>query len=148
MVTQSQSTARASALASELRVLIGQLKRRMQDRAHLGDLTASQTAILVRLDRDGPATVTALAREEGMRPQSMGANVAALEAAGLVHGAPDPKDGRQTLLSLTLACRERIQAGRLAREDWLAQAITKTLSPEQQDDLARAVSLLRRIAES
>ena len=41
-----------------------------------------------------------------MRPQSMGPLIAALEAAGLVSGAPDPKDGRQTMLSLTEACRK------------------------------------------
>jgi DNA-binding MarR family transcriptional regulator len=36
-----------------------------------------------------------------MRPQSMGSAVALLEAAGFVSGAPDPSDGRQTILSLT-----------------------------------------------
>lgn len=129
-------------------MLIGQLKRRMRDRSHLGDLTSSQVAILVRLERDGPATVSRLARAEGMRPQSMGANVAALEAAGLVGGEPDPTDGRQSLLSLTSMCRELVHAGRLAREDWLFGAINKALSPNEQDDLARAVTLLRRIAEA
>ena len=39
---------------------------------------------------EGPATVTSLARAEGVRPQSMGATVAALQEAGLVGGAPDP----------------------------------------------------------
>ena len=46
-----------------------------------------------RLEKDGPATASSLARAEGMRPQSMGAVVAALESAGLMRGAPDPTDG-------------------------------------------------------
>lgn len=140
--------ARASALAAELRVLIGKLKRRLREQTELGDLTWSQVSVLGRLERDGPATVTTLARGEGMRPQSMGAIVSALEAAGLVSGAPDPKDGRQTILSLTAACREWIKAGRAAREDWLCRAIQTTLAPAEQEELARGVELLKRIVES
>src|ERR1700730_5716483 len=134
--------ARASALAAELRVLIGKLKRRLREEAHSGDLTLSQTSVLSRLEREGPATVTTLARAEGVRPQSMGATVSALEVAGFVSGAPDPADGRQTILSLTTACRQWIKASRAAREDWLFRAIRTTLTPGEQEQLAATVELL------
>jgi DNA-binding MarR family transcriptional regulator len=140
--------ARASALAAELRVLIGKLKRRLREEAHSGDLTLSQTSVLSRLEREGPATVTTLARAEGVRPQSMGATVSDLEAAGLVSGAPDPADGRQTILSLTAACREMIKASRTAREDWLFRAIRTKLAPTEQEALATGVELLKRLADS
>jgi DNA-binding MarR family transcriptional regulator len=143
-----EDSVRASSLAAELRVLIGQLRRRLREQGSLGDLTDSQTAVLRRLDSDGPATVTALARAEAMRPQSMGANVAALEAAGLISGTPDPNDGRQTILSLTAACRQKVKAGRMAREDWLFRAIQTNLAPAEQAELARAVELLKRLAGS
>ncbi|MGF6756319.1 DNA-binding MarR family transcriptional regulator [Paraburkholderia sp. GAS42] len=120
--------ARALALAGELRVLSGKLKRRMREEANLGDLTWSQTRVLSVLEREGPTTVTALARAEGMRPQSMGETVSVLKAAGLVSGEPDPADGRQTVLSLTAACRKAIKAGRAAREDWLFRAIRAKLA--------------------
>src|SRR6202162_2824390 len=100
---EDPDTARAAALAGELRVLIGKLKRGLRDQARLGDRTWSQVSVLSRLERECPATVTALARAEGVRPQSMGATISALEAAGFVSGAPDPADGRQTILSLTTA---------------------------------------------
>jgi DNA-binding MarR family transcriptional regulator len=138
----------AAAAATELRVLVGQFKRRFREKANLGDLTPSQMAVLRRLGSDGPTTVTGLARTEGMRPQSMGANIAALEAAGLVSGAPDPNDGRQTILSLTAACKERINAGRMAWDDWLLGAIQKSLSAEEQVELERAIELLKRLVES
>jgi DNA-binding MarR family transcriptional regulator len=136
-----------AALAAELRVLVGQLKRRLREQASLGDLTESQIAVLRRLNSEGSATVSALARAEGMRPQSMGANIAALEAAGLVSGAPDPNDGRQTILSLTAACREKVKAGQTAREDWLYRTLQARLAPAEQDELARAVELLKRLVE-
>ena len=141
------STARASALARELRILIGQLKRRLREEAQAGDLTLSQISVLGRLEREGPATVTALAKAEGMRPQSMGATVAVLEAAGLVHGTPDPGDRRQTILSLTAACREMIAAGRAARQDWLFRTIRSKLSAAEQEELATGIGLLRRLVE-
>jgi DNA-binding MarR family transcriptional regulator len=141
-------SARAWALAAQIRVLTGKLKRRLREQAHLGDLTWSQAAALSRLERDGPATVSTLARAEGVRPQSMGATVSALEAAGLLAGAPDPADGRQTILSLTAACRERIEAGRAAREDWLFRAIQTKLAPDEQEQLASAVELLERLVET
>src|SRR5271168_3122460 len=121
--------ARASTLAGELRVLIGRLRRRLREQMHLGDLTWSQVSVLAHLDREGPSTVTTLARAEGVRPQSMGATVAALEEAGLVSGTPHPADGRQIVLSLTAAAGEWIRASRAAREDWLSQAIRSHLSP-------------------
>jgi DNA-binding MarR family transcriptional regulator len=139
--------AHALALAGDLRVVIGQLRRRLREQASIGDLTWSQTSVLSRLDREGPATVTSLARAEGMRPQSMGATVSALEAAGLVNGSPDPQDGRQTILSLTPGCQEWIKAGRAAKEDWLFHAIQGKLSPEEQEELANAVALLKRLTE-
>jgi DNA-binding MarR family transcriptional regulator len=141
-------TLRASVLAGELRVLIGKLKRRLRQEADLGDLTWSQMSVLSHLEREGPATVTALARVEGVRPQSMGATVSVLEAAGLVVGTPDPADGRQTILSVTVSCGEWIRARRAAREDWLFRSILAKLAPEEQEALARAAELLKRLVDS
>jgi DNA-binding MarR family transcriptional regulator len=138
--------AQTLALAAELRVAIGNLKRRFRDQAKLGDLTWSQLCVISRLDQ-GPATVTTLARLEGVRPQSMGATVSALESAGLVHGSSDPADGRQTILSLTDACQEWLKAGRAAKEDWLSHSIQTKLAPAEQEELAHAVKLLKRLVE-
>lgn len=138
---------RVADLAQELAALVGKLKRRLREQAHVGDLTPSQASTLMRLEKDGPATASSLARAEGMRPQSMGAVIAALEAAGMVHGAPDPNDGRRTILSLTDACRKRILEGRAARRDWLSAAIQARLSPPEQDEVAAAVALLKRLVD-
>jgi DNA-binding MarR family transcriptional regulator len=143
----NSQTARASALATEIRALNGKLKRRLRDQATPGDLTASQISVLLRLEREGAATTSSLARLEGMRPQSMGAVIAPLEATGLVIGAPDPTDRRQTLLSLTEACRKWIEEGRAARQDWLTRTLQARLSQQEQDQLVEAVELLRRLVD-
>jgi len=112
-----------------------------------GDLTPSQTSVLAYLDRQGPRTVTALTRLEGVRSQSMGATVAALEAAGLVKGLPDPDDGRQTILSLTPACAALIRNGRAARTDWLLKNIEQKLTRQEQSQLAAALKLFNRLID-
>jgi DNA-binding MarR family transcriptional regulator len=134
-------------LAGELRALAGKLKRRLREQADAGDLPPSQVSVLLRLEKDGPATASSLARTEGMRPQSMGPIIAALESAGLVRGSPDPADGRQTILSLTEACRNWIDEGRAARQDWLSRTIAARLSSAEQQQLASAIALLRRLVD-
>ena len=135
-------------MAVDLRVLLGKLTRRLREEARAGDFTLSQRSMLGRLEREGPATVTTLAKGEGVRPQSAGATLAVLEAAGMVAGTPDPADGRRTILSLTPVAREMIKASRAARQDWLLRAIRSKLTPHEQVELATGMELLERIAES
>ncbi len=141
-------SARVAAMAADLRILVGQLRRRLQATAHPGDFTPSQVAVVARLEGDGPATVTSLARAEGVRPQSMGATVAILEAAGIISGTPDPSDGRRTILAITPAAREALSAGRAAKDDWLSRSIRAVLTPAEQEQLAVGVELLRRVVVS
>ena len=136
-----------AALAAELRGVIGKLKRRMRRQTNSLDLTPSQVGVLLGLEKSGPATVSALARAEGMRPQSMSSVVATLEAAGLVTSAPDPTDKRQSLLSLTETYRKKVREDRSARQDWLSRVLQAHLSPREQAHLAAAVELLKRLAE-
>lgn len=138
---------RASALALQMRTLIGQLKRKLREQAGHEDFSSSQASVLLRLEKDGPATVSNLARAEAMRPQSMSATIAPLEAAGLISGAPDPSDGRQTLLSLTPKCRKLIQERRAAKQDWLTRTILAKLSVNEQEQLAEAVEILAKLVE-
>ncbi len=82
-----------------------------------------------------------------MRPQSMSAIVTSLQEVGLVSGAPDPGDGRQTLMSLTPKCLNWLQDGRAARQDWLTTRISQKLSVQQQEELQAALALLTQLVE-
>ncbi|MBS2540131.1 winged helix DNA-binding protein [Catenulispora sp. NF23] len=138
----------AATVAGDLRVVLAQLVRRLREQATGSDLTKSQSAVLGRLERDGAGTTTELARAEGIRQQSMAAIVAALDGAGLVSGSPDPKDGRKTILDLTEKAREEFRTGRLAKEDWLTQAMSSELSPAEIEQLRVAVELIRRLTKA
>ncbi len=144
---EKDASSEPRALAGEIRTVVGKLARRLRDKAPPGDLSWSQAHVLGRLERDGPATLTTLARAEAMRSQSMGAIVAPLEAAGIVVGASDPNDGRQTLLTVTERGRDAIRENRRMREDWLAGRIRSELTREERQEILRALALLARIAE-
>jgi DNA-binding MarR family transcriptional regulator len=143
----TSTTPSLAALAAELRISGGRLVRRLREQSHPGDFTSSQKSVLLRLDRDGPATVSALARAEGVRPQSMRITVAGLEAMKAIAGKPDPTDGRQTLVDLTPTFRRTLKASRAAKEDWLVRALQTQLSTDEQRELASAVRLLQRLTD-
>ncbi len=141
MPTQTDS----AQIASDLRVALGQLMRRLRSehRFPLG-----HGAVLGRLDREGLQSVSDLATAERVRPQSMAQTVGDLEADGLVARRPDPDDRRRALVELTPEGRSALRDDRRQREGWLAEAIADDFSAEDQVVLERAVVLLRRLAES
>ena len=135
-------------VASALRVSIGLLLRRLRQVKSEGELTLPESSALTRLDRNGPATATALARQEQISPQSMGATLSALEARGLVERRPDPGDGRRIVLSVTDAGREVMRNRRNARTELLAQALSAGFTPAELSRLMAAAPLLERLAQS
>lgn len=132
-------------LASELRVVLGQLMRRLRAE-HRFSLT--QGSVLGRLDREGPRSVSELASADRVRPQSMAQAVAELEAEGLVSRRPDPGDGRRALVELTERGLAVLAADRRQREGWLAQAMAEGFTEREQEVLEEAVALLRRLADA
>ncbi len=132
-------------LASDLRIVLGQLMRRMRAEHRF---SISHGAVLGRLDRGGAQSVSDLAAAERVRPQSMAQTVGELEAAGLVSREPDPSDGRRALVDLTAQGAVVLAADRAQREGWLADAISQGFSAREQAILFEAVDLLRRLAET
>jgi DNA-binding MarR family transcriptional regulator len=137
----------ASDLAAQIRTMLSRLKRRLREQGGREDLTPSQISVLLRLEKDGAATASGLARAEGMRPQSMSSIVASLQDAGLMSGIPDPNDGRKTLMSLSKKCEKLLRESRAARQDWLTTVIVQKLSAREQQQLSTTLELLSRLAE-
>jgi DNA-binding MarR family transcriptional regulator len=145
--TTSRETDLASTIALEIRAIARRLKQHLRGHGEHGDLKPSQVSIVLRLEKDGPATVSGLARAEGMRPQSMSAAITPLQEAGLVSGAADPNDGRQTLMRLTPKCLKLLREGRAVRQDWLTRRIAQKLSAGEQEKVQAALRLLMRLVE-
>jgi DNA-binding MarR family transcriptional regulator len=130
-------------LASELRVVLGRLVRRLRAE-HRFPLTHG--TVLGRLDREGSQSVSDLALSERVRPQSMAQTIGDLETDGLVARRPDPDDRRRSLVSLTDAGRAELDADRRHREGWLVKAIEE-LPAEDRATMERAIVVLRKLAD-
>lgn len=131
---------------SELTQAIGLLMRRVRAATVSQELSWSESAVLGRLARGGPATTAELARAEAVKPQSMRTTIAALAARALVERKPHPTDGRQIHIQLTVqgaAVRQRIKD---ANHTWLARAVSE-LDPRDQETLLAAGEILKRLAE-
>jgi DNA-binding MarR family transcriptional regulator len=135
-------------IAGALRMSIGLLLRRLRQVQAEGELTLPETSALVRLDRGGPATPSALAKLEQISPQSMGATLGALEARGLVERRPDPEDGRRAVMSLTEAGLRALRNRRNARTQQLAKALSAGFTPAELSQLMTAAPLIERLAQS
>ncbi len=129
---------------SEFIQAVGLLVRRVRGAAAVHGLSLTESAVLSRLAKDGPATTAELARAERMRPQSMGATVAALEEMDFVKRTPHPSDGRQLNIELTSKGAEVRKSARDAKRTWLAEAVAK-LDKEQQKTLFEAGEIVRQL---
>lgn len=137
----------AAHAARELRVLVGRLRRRLREVDDVHELTASQLAVLGRLDRDGPASTSDLAKAERVRPQSMAATIAVLEERGMIARRQDPDDGRRQLIEPTPTADETVRGSRRARDEWLERALRERFSPEELATVVTALGMLERLSE-
>ena len=130
----------------DLMQAIGLLVRRVRAASGSHELSWTESVVMARLARDGPATTADLARGEGMKPQSMGTTIAALEEMGIVERKPHPSDGRQVNIQLTTKGAAMRKSSKDAKLTWLAQVIAQ-LDERERETLFKAGEIIKRLAE-
>jgi DNA-binding MarR family transcriptional regulator len=125
---------------------IGLLVRRVRAAAASHELSLTESSVLRRLEIEGPATTADLARAESVKPQSMGATIAALDERGFVERKPHPTDGRQFNIAITAKGLAIRNSARTAKRHWLAEAIAE-LDDDDRETLRRASAIIQRLAE-
>ncbi|MGA2096604.1 MAG: MarR family transcriptional regulator [Candidatus Acidiferrum sp.] len=133
---------------AELTLVFGSLIRRIRAAApsELSDLSWTQKSVIVRLDKDGPASAADLARAEGVKSQSMGTAIAMLEKMGLVERKAHPTDGRQMSVVLTAKGKTIRKNTREAKHTWLAQAV-ESLDKKDQETLFAAGEVIKKLVD-
>lgn len=132
-------------LSGEMYGVLARLVRRLRAEGAQHELSWSQLSTMARLEAGDSKTIATLAREEGVKPQSMGAIIGSLEKAGFVERDPHPSDGRQIMFSLTRLGRRIRNEGVRAKRRWLAAAIATELNATEQRRLGSAVDLIERL---
>jgi DNA-binding MarR family transcriptional regulator len=134
------------AAVSDLIQAVGLLVRRVRAAAASHELSMTESAVMGRLAKNGPATIADLARAESMKPQSMGTTVAALEEMGMVERKPHPTDGRQINIQLTAKGTAVRNTAKDAKRAWLAEAM-KELNEREQETLFKAAEIIKQLVE-
>ncbi|MER5949077.1 MarR family transcriptional regulator [Streptomyces sp. NPDC001904] len=136
------------AVASALLASVSVLVRRVRQVPVESGLTMPQRTALSRLERLGPTTSSALAREVQITAQAMGATLGVLRERGLVERSQDPEDGRRMVLSVTEAGRRALRDKRNERVEMLGRVLgSDAFSPEELAQLQAVAPLVERLAE-
>ncbi len=130
-------------LASRLRLDISRMARRLRQEAG-AELSPSQTAALVTIERHGPLTPSELAERERVQRPTVTRVLARLEEAGLVDRAGDPTDRRSSLVSISPDGRALLESARARKDAYLARRID-ALEPAVREALERAAAILERM---
>lgn len=100
---------------------------------------------LARLQADGPARISDLARLEGVTQPAMTGLVNRLEAEGLVTRTADPTDARAVLVALTDPGRAFVETRRAERSRVLASRVER-LSDADRAAILAALPALDRLS--
>jgi DNA-binding MarR family transcriptional regulator len=134
-----------SELASQLRLSVVRLNRRLRSQRTDETVSLTQISAISTLSRCGPMTPSELASSERVRPPSMTRVIAALEESGWVLRRDHPTDGRQSIIELTPAGAELLAAEASAKERWLDKRLAE-LSESERETLGRAAEIIDRMA--
>ena len=131
--------------AAKLRLAIVRTARRMRQEAGT-DLSPTLTAALATIERHGPITPSELAAVERIKRPTATRIAAALEADELIVRAPDPSDGRGSLLSISPRGRDLVRRLRKRKNAYLSRRL-RELSEDDVEALERAAEVLERMLE-
>jgi DNA-binding MarR family transcriptional regulator len=134
--------------AAHLRTAIVRTARRLRQEAaaETSGLTPTSVAALATIERHGPLTPSEIAAIERVKRPTITRTLGCLEREGLIDRAPDPEDGRSSLVSVNGAGRERLRRLRGRKNAYLARRM-KDLTDEEVETLERAAEILERMRE-
>ena len=138
----------AAASAYRLEGQVGFVLRRATQRhlaifaARIPELTPTQFAALAKLEELGPVSQNRLGRETAMDASTIKGVIDRLSARGLVETAPDARDRRRLMVTLSAAGRALFEALAPAALEISAE----TLAPLSPAERRRFLDLLEKLA--
>ncbi len=134
-----------SDLASQLRLSVVRLNRRLRSQRTDESVSLTQMSAMATLWRCGSMTPSELAASERVRPPSMTRVIASLEESDMVSRRDHPTDGRQSIIELTEAGAELLNAEASLKERWLDKRLAE-LTEQERATLSRAAEIIDRMA--
>jgi len=123
------------------------LARAMRRSAPAAELTGAALALVATLYRKGPLSAVALARAEGLQPQSLSRLLVRMEADALIERAVDPDDRRRHVITLTPRGLGALDSAMTQRRRWLGAVMAERLSDAERATLLATAEIMLRIAD-
>jgi len=108
-------------------------------------LSMSQLGALFRISHCGTCDVSDISEHLGVTNAATSQMVDRLVQQGLLDRSEDPDDRRVKILVLTPEGQDIVLAAVEARRTWI-QGLTEALTPEQQETIASALTILNKAA--
>jgi DNA-binding MarR family transcriptional regulator len=143
--TSVTSPPELSERAARLRLAITRTARRMRQEAN-APLGPASLSALATIERHGPMTPSELAKVERIQRPTATRLLAGLTEKGLVDRAPDPSDGRCSIVSATPEGVAELKRIRSRKNAYLARRM-RELPDDEVDALERAAAILERVLE-
>lgn len=138
-------------IARDVRVAVGRLARQLRRLYSQGQAPSESSflelAVLLRIERMGPCSASAVATGERVTSQAVSVALAGLRRRGLVHVTTDPGDRRRSLVEISEAGRETLERRERQVGDRLTDVVTTSFSDGELECLRAAAPLLNRIAD-
>jgi len=145
-IIMSSANDRESDEAQIVRAVL-RLARAMRRSARAAELTGGALALIATLYRKGPLSAVALARAEGLQPQSLSRLLVRMEAGMLIERGIDPEDRRRHVITLTSRGRNALRSAMTQRREWLGSVMAERLNETERASLRAAAEIMLRIAD-
>ena len=123
------------------------LARSLRRSAPAVELTGGGLALITTLYGKGPLSAVALARAEGLQPQSLSRLLVRLEADALIERTVDPEDRRRHVITLTPKGFGALDWAMSQRRHWLGAVMAERLKEADRATLLAAAEIMLRLAE-
>lgn len=143
-MSDSDSAPSAQA-ASDLRIAVFRLARRMRTQRAVDSMSDGQIAVLASLFVYGPHTLGELADHERVSAPAMTRTVNCLQDLGYLERHADENDGRKVVIDLTDDGRAVIDETARRRDAWVEEALAE-LNDDEREVLAHAATIMQRMA--
>jgi len=133
---------------TELRTALTRLIKKLRKESATGQqLSLTERSTLVLLQQHTSLQPTELAAMEKITNQSMSQILAHLLELGYINRTASETDKRKAIITLSAKGDEILKQVRSERDKWLAQAITATCTPQEQELLKQIIAPLEKIVE-
>ena len=135
-------------LSNRLRSAVSMLHKRLRKQIYsMGSYSITEIATVGFLYRNPSMLPSELASNTKVTTQTMSQLLKKLEKHKLIIRTPSDTDKRKVYISLTRDGHKMVEQTRYERDEWLANAIEKSLSEKEKDLLNDCIPILNKLAE-